>query len=71
MHIMGFFRADIDSDDKAELLDLVDAYRQEQVPLIVPMTLIHHHLRCHPNNYISAQYYINPHPRELMLRNRI
>jgi uncharacterized protein YbgA (DUF1722 family)/uncharacterized protein YbbK (DUF523 family) len=71
MHIMGFFKADIDSNDKAELLDLIDAYRQEQVPLIVPMTLIHHHLRCHPNDYISAQYYINPHPRELMLRNRI
>lgn len=71
MHIMGFFKEDIDSDDKAELLDLIDAYRQEQVPLIVPMTLIHHHLRRHPNDYISAQYYINPHPRELMLRNRI
>jgi uncharacterized protein YbgA (DUF1722 family)/uncharacterized protein YbbK (DUF523 family) len=71
MHIMGLFKEDIDSDDKAELLDLIDAYRQEQVPLIVPMTLIHHHLRRHPNDYISAQYYINPHPRELMLRNRI
>ena len=71
MHILGFFKGDIDSDDKAELLDLIDAYRHEQVPLIVPMTLIHHHLRRHPNNYISKQYYINPHPRELMLRNRI
>jgi uncharacterized protein YbgA (DUF1722 family)/uncharacterized protein YbbK (DUF523 family) len=70
MHIMGFFKADIDSDDKAELLDLIDAYRQEQVPLLVPMTLIRHHLRVHPNDYLSGQYYINPHPRELMLRNR-
>jgi len=70
MHIMGFFKADIDSDDKAELLDLIDAYRQEQVPLQVPMTLIRHHLRVHPNDYLSGQYYINPHPRELMLRNR-
>jgi len=70
MHIMGFFKADIDSDDKAELLDLIDAYRREQVPLIVPMTLIHHHLRVHPNDYLSSQTYINPHPGELMLRNR-
>ena len=71
MHIMGFFKADIDSDDKAELLELIDAYRQQQVPLIVPMTLIHRQLRCHPNDYISAQCYINPHPSELMLRSRI
>ena len=70
-HILGFFKADIDSIDKAELLDLIDADRRQQVPLVVPMTLIHHHLRCHPNAYISAQYYINPHPGELMLRNRI
>ncbi|MEA2078425.1 MAG: DUF523 and DUF1722 domain-containing protein [Pseudomonadota bacterium] len=71
MLIMDFFKHDIDSNDKAELLGLIDAYRQEQVPLIVPLTLIHHHLRCHPNDYISSQSYINPHPRELMLRNRI
>ena len=48
MHIMGFLKADIDSDDKAELLELIDTYRQQQVPLIAPMTLIHHQLRCHP-----------------------
>ena len=71
MHIMGFFKEDIDRDDRAELLEVIEAYRQEQLPLIVPMTLIQHHLRRHPNDYISAQYYINPHPRELMLRNRI
>ncbi len=71
MHIMGFIKADIDRGDKAELLDLIEAYRQEQVPLIVPITLIQHHLRRHPNDYIGSQYYLNPHPRELMLRNRI
>ncbi|MGB5305626.1 MAG: DUF523 and DUF1722 domain-containing protein [Gammaproteobacteria bacterium] len=71
MHIMGFFKDHLDGDDKAELLDLIEAYRREQVPLIVPMTLIQHHLRCHPDDYLAAQYYINPHPRELMLRNRI
>ena len=28
MHIMGFFKEDIDADDKAELLDVIEAYRQ-------------------------------------------
>jgi uncharacterized protein YbgA (DUF1722 family) len=71
LHIVGYFKEHLGRDDKAELLELIEAYRRELVPLIVPMTLIHHHLRCHPNEYIAAQYYLNPHPRELMLRNRI
>jgi uncharacterized protein YbgA (DUF1722 family)/uncharacterized protein YbbK (DUF523 family) len=71
MHIMGFFKESIASDDKTELLEVIDAYRRGQLPLIVPMTLIHHHLRHHPRDYLRAQYYLNPHPRELMLRNRI
>jgi uncharacterized protein YbgA (DUF1722 family)/uncharacterized protein YbbK (DUF523 family) len=71
MHIMGFFKADLDAADKAELLACIDEYRLEQVPLIVPLTLIRHHLRRHPNDYLSAQFYLNPHPRELMLRNHI
>ena len=71
MHIMGYLKKSITRDDKQELLDIIDAYRQEHVPLIVPMTLIQHHLRRHPNEYISAQYYINPYPYELMLRDHI
>jgi uncharacterized protein YbgA (DUF1722 family)/uncharacterized protein YbbK (DUF523 family) len=71
LHIVGYFKENLNREDKAELLEHIEAYRRELVPLIVPMTLIQHHLRCHPNEYIAAQYYLNPHPRELMLRNRI
>lgn len=70
-HILGFFKDSITGDDKTELLEIIEAYRREQLPLIVPMALFHHHLRRHPNDYLNAQYYLNPHPRELMLRNRI
>jgi len=69
MHLMGFFKNRLNASDKAELLDLIEAYRRRQVPLIVPITLIKHYLRCYPDEYISQQYYLNPHPRELMLRN--
>lgn len=71
MHIMGFVKQHLDSADKAELLDVIDAYRLEQVPLIVPITLIKHYLRRYPNPYMDRQYYLNPHPKELMLRNHI
>jgi len=43
--------------------------RRRLVPLVVPVTLLRHHFRRNPNPYISRQVYLNPHPRELMLRN--
>lgn len=68
-HIHGCLKADLDPDEKAEMLDVIDQYRCGRVPLIVPITLLKHHLRRHPNPYIDGQVYLNPHPAELMLRN--
>ena len=70
-HAMGYLKNDIDSDDKQELLDLFTQYRQGQVPLVVPLTLLRYHLRKHPQPYINEQYYMNPYPEELMLRNHV
>jgi uncharacterized protein YbgA (DUF1722 family)/uncharacterized protein YbbK (DUF523 family) len=71
-HIMGFLKTYIDADDKAELLSHISAYRQGQVPLIVPITLIKHHLRKYPvPDWLHHQVYLNPYPKELMLQNHI
>jgi len=69
MHIMGFFKNQLSEDDKQEMLDLLDAYRLGQLPLIVPITMMKHHLRRFPHPYVEQQYYMNPYPEELMLRN--
>ncbi len=71
MHIMGFFKNQLTGDDKQEMLELLDAYRFGQVPLIVPITMMKHHLRRYPHPYISQQYYLNPYPEDLMLRNSL
>jgi uncharacterized protein YbgA (DUF1722 family) len=41
------------------------------VPLVVPLTLLRHHARLHGIEYLAAQTYLDPHPRELMLRNHV
>lgn len=69
MHLMGYFKKQLDRDDKAELLHLIEIYRLGQVPLIVPITLLKHHIRRFPNPYVQQQVYLHPHPMELMLRN--
>ena len=71
MHVMGFLKNKIDGDDKKELIEVMDNYRHGKVPLIVPITLMKHHLRRFPDEYISNQYYMAPYPQELMLRNMI
>jgi uncharacterized protein YbgA (DUF1722 family) len=71
MHMMGYFRKQLSSDEKQELLEVIDHYRQEYIPLIVPMTLINHYVRKYNQPYLKQQVYVNPHPLELQLRNHV
>ena len=70
-HIMGYLKQAISSEDKQELLSVFEAYRQRQLPLITPVTLLRHHLRVHPQNYISEQHYLEPFPEQLALRSSL
>lgn len=70
-HIQGYLKKYLDSDDKEELTSIISEYRQGLLPLIVPITLLRHHFRRHPNDYITQSYYMSPHPGELMLLNNI
>jgi uncharacterized protein YbgA (DUF1722 family)/uncharacterized protein YbbK (DUF523 family) len=68
-HCAGFFSRALDADSRTELTALVDDYRRGLVPLIVPITLIRHHARDRGVDYLMGQTYLEPHPKELMLRN--
>jgi uncharacterized protein YbgA (DUF1722 family)/uncharacterized protein YbbK (DUF523 family) len=70
-HIQGYLKRAIDTQDKQELNEIIEQYRQGLVPLIVPMTLLRHHFKRHPDQYIDQSYYLAPHPSQLMLLNRI
>ena len=70
-HIQGYLKKYIDAQDKEELTSVITDYRQGLLPLIVPITLLRHHFRRHPHEYINQSYYMNPHPGELMLLNNI
>jgi uncharacterized protein YbgA (DUF1722 family)/uncharacterized protein YbbK (DUF523 family) len=70
-HMAGYFKEALDADARAELLDTIEDYRLGLVPLVVPVTLIRHHVRAHDVAYLAAQVYLEPHPKELMLRNHV
>ena len=67
-HILGYFKRDLSSADKQELLDLFQSYRLMQIPLATPITLLLHHLRKYPDAYLAQQHYLKPYPDRLALR---
>jgi uncharacterized protein YbgA (DUF1722 family)/uncharacterized protein YbbK (DUF523 family) len=71
MHMAGYFKNALSSGEKTELLELIELYRKELVPLIVPVTLVQHYVRKYDEPYLKDQYYLNPHPIELQLRNHV
>lgn len=68
-HIMGFLREPLDAPARQHLLQVIEDYRAGMVPLVVPITLLHHYLSLHGVEYMLDQVYLRPSPKELMLRN--
>jgi len=70
-HIMGYFKKLLTSDEKLELLEVIDHYHKGDLPLIAPLTLLKHYVRKYDQPYLKGQYYLYPHPIELHLRNHV
>ena len=70
-HAAGYVKTKIDSASRNELADLIHDYRNGLVPLVVPLSLLRHHIRVHEIDYLAGQSYLQPHPKELMLRNHV
>jgi uncharacterized protein YbgA (DUF1722 family)/uncharacterized protein YbbK (DUF523 family) len=70
-HILGYFKDRLGAQEKAELLVVIGDYHRGLTPLVVPLTLIKHYVRIFDVGYIRDQVYLNPHPKELMLRNHV
>jgi uncharacterized protein YbgA (DUF1722 family)/uncharacterized protein YbbK (DUF523 family) len=70
-HMVGHLRQGLDAADRAELAAQIEDYRRALVPLVVPLALLRHHVRRLDVEYLRGQIYLDPHPKELMLRNHV
>ena len=68
LHMIGFFKTIIPKEDKKDVLAIIEDYRQGIIPLIVPITLMKHYVKKYKIRYLQNQFYLSPHPEELMLR---
>ncbi len=70
-HLAGYLKRDISAEERQRLRDLIEQYRQGQVPLIVPLTMLRHHFANSPNAYIDQQAFLEPFPDSLKIRNLV
>ena len=70
-HIMGYLRDVVGEAERADLRSVIEDYRANLVPLVVPVTLLRHHVAAHDIDYVKDQTYLKPHQKELMLRNHV
>lgn len=70
-HIAGYFKRQLTSDKKLELMEVIDPYHKGYLPLVVPLALLKHYVRKYKQPYLREQCYLEPHPAELQLRNHV
>jgi uncharacterized protein YbgA (DUF1722 family)/uncharacterized protein YbbK (DUF523 family) len=70
-HMAGYFKKSLDDGDRAELRACIEDFHRGLVPLVVPLALVRHHVRRQKVDYLAGQTYLEPHPKELMLRNHV
>lgn len=70
-HMAGHLKTLLGADARADLAQTISEYHAGLVPLVVPVTLIRHYVRLHDIAYLKGQAYLEPHPREMMLRNHV
>jgi uncharacterized protein YbgA (DUF1722 family)/uncharacterized protein YbbK (DUF523 family) len=70
-HLSGYFKRVLSRLEKQEMQKLINQYRNGIVPLVVPLTLLKHHLSRHPDAYLAEQAYLQPYPENLSLRNAL
>jgi uncharacterized protein YbgA (DUF1722 family)/uncharacterized protein YbbK (DUF523 family) len=70
-HIQGYFKSELSGFEKQELSQLISDYHQHLIPLIVPVVILKHYIYKYNKSYLMQQYFLKPHPLELMLRNHV
>ena len=70
-HMVGYFSQQLSAEERKELVELIADFRRQLIPLIVPLTLIRHYVKKYDVAYLQEQVYLEPSPKELMLRNHV
>ncbi|UMZ74970.1 YbgA family protein [Natranaerofaba carboxydovora] len=66
LHVMGHFKDLISSEEKEFLLDNIDKYKENKLPISVPLSILKSWAIKYEETYILSQYFFEPFPEELI-----
>ncbi|MCK4857421.1 MAG: DUF1722 domain-containing protein [candidate division Zixibacteria bacterium] len=67
--ILRELRSYLSAAEKEDISRVIEDYRRQLVPLVVPIALLRHRVNIHKIDGLCDQVYLDPPPAELMLRN--
>jgi|TARA_B100000959_G_scaffold287402_1_gene371779 uncharacterized protein YbgA (DUF1722 family)/uncharacterized protein YbbK (DUF523 family) len=67
-HVKATLAKQLSGEEESELVEAIEKYRAGRVSVMVPITLLNHFFKKHPNDNIANSWYMNPTPAELQLR---
>ena len=66
MHALGYFSDELSTKEKAFFLDSLDQYRNEKVPLSVPVNIARSWIVRFENEYLVNETFFEPYPQDLI-----
>ncbi len=71
LHIYGYFKKLITKEEKEELLEAFEEFKNEIIPLIAIIKLLNLYTKRFDIEYLKTQKFLNPYPKELALRSTV
>ncbi len=69
--MFGYFKKLITKEEKEEILQSLQEFKDRIIPLIAVMKIINLYVKRFDVQYLKMQKFLNPYPRELALRSEI
>jgi len=70
-HLFGHVKDFVSAAEKREIGASIEDYRRGDIPLVAVISLLKFLVAAHDVEYVGRQLYLEPHPRELKLRNHV
>ena len=71
LHMFGYFKKLITKEEKEDILQALNEYKEKIIPLIAVMKIINLYVKRFDVEYLKVQKFLNPYPKELALRSDI
>lgn len=71
LHMYGYFKKVISKEEKEEILEVIEDYKNKIIPLVVVMRVLKLYANRFQVEYLQTQKFLSPYPKELALRSDI